>query len=121
MLRTMQLFAQLQPDFVPIQGEHSQVDMYATQDSQHASVSVLFINKTHENQKVNVQSDSFLPFDPWQHAGLTIPAYGMVVLTLHRGGSDEAFSFSTSGNSQQVAPAIQHVICGNNAVSTDIC
>jgi hypothetical protein len=121
MLRTMQLFTQLQPDFVPIQGEHGVVSMYATQDQQHATVSVLLINKTDSSQKVNIQSDSFLPFSSWQHADLTIPAYGMVVVTLHRGGSDEAFSFSTSGSSQQVAPAIQHMICGNNASSTNIC
>ena len=121
MLRTMQLFAQLQQDFVPMQGEHSQVDMYATQDPRHATVSVLFINKTNNSQNVNVQSDSFLPFSPWQHANLTIPANGIVVLTLHRGGSDEAFSFSTSGNSQQVTPAIQNVTCGTNTASTGIC
>jgi hypothetical protein len=121
MLRTMQLFTQLQPDFVPIQGEYDKVSMYATQDQQRATVSVLLINKTNASQKVNVRSDSFLPFSSWQHAYLSIPAYGMVVVTLHRGGSDEAFSFSTSGSTQQVTPAIQHLICGNKAGSTHIC
>jgi len=121
MLRTMQLFSQLQPGFVPIQGEYGTVSMYATQDQGHENVSVLLINKTDASQKVNVQSASFLPFSPWQHADLTIPAYSMVVLALHRGGSDEAFSFSTNGNAQQAAPAIQHLTCGNNTGSINIC
>jgi len=121
MLRTMQLFAQLQPDLVPIKGEHGPVSMYATQDQQHAAVSVLFINNIGESQQVNVHSDGFLPFGSWQHADLTIPAYGMAVLTLHRGGSDEAFSFSNSGSLQQTPPTIQHLICGNNAGGTAVC
>lgn len=121
MLRTMQIFAQLQPNLVPIQGEQGPVSMYATQDKQHATVSILLINKSDVSQQVNVRSDSFLPFSSWQHVDLTIPAYGMVVVTLHRGGSDEAFSFSTSGSSQQIAPAIQHLICGNNTGITTIC
>jgi hypothetical protein len=121
MLRTMQLFSQLQPGFVPIQGEYSTVSMYATQDQRHENVSMLLINKTDASQKVNVQSSSFLPFSPWQHANLTISAYSMVVLTLHRGGSDEAFSFSASGNAQQATPAIQHLTCGNNAGSINLC
>jgi len=122
MLRTMQLFSQLQPGFVPIQGEQEgPVDIYATEDQQHATISMIFINKTDASQKVSVKSSSFLPFGPWQPADLTIPAYGMVVVTLHRGGSDEAFSFSASGNAQQAAPAIQHLMCGNNAGNTNIC
>jgi hypothetical protein len=121
MLRTMQLFAQLQPNFVPIQGEQGPISMYATQDKQHATVSILFINKTSENQQVSVHSDGFLPFSSWKHADLNITAYGMAVLTLHKGGSDEAFSFSESGSSQQITPAIQHLTCGSNAGSTIVC
>ncbi|HXZ04192.1 MAG TPA: glycoside hydrolase family 44 protein [Ktedonobacteraceae bacterium] len=121
MLRTMQLFSQLQPDFVPIQGANGQVSMYATEDQQHATVSVLFINKTGASQKVSVKSSSFLPVGPWQQANLTIPAYGMVMVTLHKGGGDEALSFSSNGNAQQAAPAIQHLVCGNNQGSTNIC
>jgi len=121
MLRTMQLFSQLQPDFVPIQGANGQVSMYATEDQQHATVSVLFINKTGASQKVSVKSSSFLPVGPWQQANLTIPAYGMVMVTLHKGGGDEALRFSSNGNAQQAAPAIQHLVCGNNQGSTNIC
>ena len=121
MLRTMQLYAQLQPNLVPIQGEQGPISMYATQDKQHATVSILFINKTDENQQVSVHSDGFLPFSSWKHADLNITAYGMAVLTLHKGGSDEAFSFSESGSSQQITPAIQHLTCGSNAGSTIVC
>ncbi len=121
MLRTMQMFTHLQPDLVPIQGEHGPVSMYATEDQKHVTVSLLFINKTDASQKVSVQSSGFLPLNSWQQANLTIPGYSMVVVTLHRGGTNEAFSFSASGSSQQIAPTIQHVVCGNNAGSTTIC
>ena len=121
MLRAMQLFARLQQNFVPVEGAQGPVSMYATQDQGHAIVSVLFINKADEIQHVTVSGDSVIPFGQWQHADLTLPPYGMIMLTLHHGGSDEAFSFSNQENTQQIAPDIQHLLCGNNTDSMLVC
>ncbi len=121
MLRTMQLFAQLQHNVVPMQGAQGLVSIYATQDSEHNTVSLLLINKTSESQHASVQAAGFLPFSQWQSANLTIQAYSMVVLTLHRGGSDEAFSFNNQVSSQQAAASVQHSVCGSNTNSTLSC
>jgi hypothetical protein len=121
MLHAMQLFTRLQQNFVPLQGAQDLVSMYATQNQGDTTVSLLFINKTDQSQHVSVSTESFLPFGPWQHAGLTIPWYGMTVLTLHRDGSDEAFSFSNQENTQQIAPDLQHLVCGSNTGSALVC
>lgn len=121
MLRTMQLFAQLQSNLVPIQGAQGPVTVYATQDGGHDIVSLLFINKTSQSQHVSVHAAGSLPFSQWQSSNLTIQGYGMVVLTLHRSGNNEAFSFSNQANSQQAVQDVQHVTCGSNTDSTFTC
>jgi len=122
MLRTMQLFARLQSNRVPIPGAQGSVSVYATQDSGHTTVSLIFINKANVNQRVTVSAESLLPFfNPWQGATVTIQGYSMLVLTLHRSGSDEVFSFSNSENAQQGVPDVQHVVCGGQANSASVC
>lgn len=121
MLRTMQLFAHLQQNGVPFQGEHDPVGVYVTQDEQHTTVSLLLINKSADSLQVGVQADSFLPFGSWQRAHLTLPAYGMSVLTLHQNKSNEAYRFSNVENAQQAAPDIEHLVCTNNRDSILVC
>jgi hypothetical protein len=117
MLRTMQLFTSLQNNFIPTQQEaQSPVSIYATRDQGGTTVSVLFINKADASQQVNVQADSLLSFWPWRTAKLNIERYSMVVLTLHRQGSNEAYSFNNQEVSQQEVPAIQHLACGEGGI-----
>ncbi len=121
LLRTMQLFAQLQNTLIPVQGAQGPVSIYATQDSGHKTVSLLLINKTNESQHISVRPDSLLPFNIWSSSNLTIPGYSMAVLTLHRNSNNEAFSFSNNANVQQAAPGVQHANCGNNTDSASVC
>lgn len=95
MLRTMQLFAHLQSNLVPRPGAQGAVNVYATQDNQHKTVSLIFINGTTQDQQVTVSAGGALPFfNPWQSTTVTLQGYSMLVLTLHRGGGDEVFRFS---------------------------
>ena len=112
MLRVMQLFAMLQSDFV--QGSQGPVSLYATQNQNHTTASILFINKTDKRQQVRVSGSSILPFSFWQQASLSIPAYGMSVLTLHRNGSDAAYEFTNQESTQQTVPDISQFACSNN-------
>jgi hypothetical protein len=124
MLRVMQLFAQLQANLIPIQSTQGPVRVYATQDGGNNTVSLLFINTTTEAQSLSVHAESSLPIDPlnpWRSAQLSIPGYGMVVLTLQRGGSNEAFLFSNSTDAQQEVPGVQHVVCGSQTDSAFAC
>lgn len=112
MLRVMQLFSHLQSNLVPIQGAQGAVSIYATQDSSHATASLFFVNQTSNSQHISVQAESILPWSswsgasvkfqghtidilksPWPSASLTLQGYSMAVLTLHRNGGDEIFSF----------------------------
>jgi hypothetical protein len=113
MLRVMQLFAQLQSNGIPTQGGQGLVSIYATQNQEHTTASLLFINKTAESQYMSVRTGNVLPFGPWQRANLTLQGYGLVVLTLHRSSTDEAFSFSNRENAQQGVPEVQHLVCAN--------
>ncbi len=103
LLRTMQLFAKLQKNLVPIQNLQGPVSLYATQDDGHNNVSLFFVNTTNTVQNISVQAASFLPVNilpvsPWQSANLTVQGFGMVILTLHRSGNNEAFSFDNAAN-----------------------
>jgi hypothetical protein len=121
LLRTTQLFAQLQNNLIPVQGVQGPVSIYATQDSGHKTVSILLINKTNESQHISIRPDSLLPFSTWSSSNMTIPGYSMAVLTLHRNSSNEAFSFSNKANAQQAAPGVQHANCGSNTDSASVC
>jgi len=127
MLRVMQLFSHVQSHLVPVQGAQGPVGVYATQDDGHATASLFFVNQTSQSQQISVQAESMLPWSSWQGlqgrsswqaASLTLPGDSMAVLTLHRDGSDEMFSFDNTASGQQAAPEVQHVVCGSG---TSVC
>jgi hypothetical protein len=121
MLRIMQLFAHLQSNLVPIQSTQEPISVYATQDNSSTTVSFILINKTSTTQQVRVSPGSILPLNPWKSASVTLQGYSMAVLTLHRNGSNEAFTFNNTGNPQQAAPAVQHVVCQDQTGSAFVC
>lgn len=121
MLRTMQLFARLQRYVVPLPATQGPVSVYAAEDQQHNTVSILFINKSDVSQQVSAGNSGLLPLGPWKGATLTLGGHGMSVVILHRNGSDEAFSFNNIENTQQSAPAVQHLICSTNVADAFTC
>lgn len=118
LLRVMQLFAHLQNNLVPLQGQSGPITIYATQDGTHNTVSLFLINKTATDQQVSIHADSVLPLSSWHSVNVTIHGYDMQVLTLHRNGTNEALRFSNSHTTQQDTPEFQHVLCGNNTDGT---
>jgi hypothetical protein len=128
MLRVMQLFSHLQFDLVPIQSEQGSVSVYATQDNGHGTASLFFVNQSSNSQQIsvqaerilpfNVQAENILPWSSWQKASLTLQGYSMAVLTLHRNGSDEVFSFDNAVIGQQEVPEVQHIVCSRE---TSLC
>lgn len=92
MLVTMQLFAHLQSNLIPIQGAQGPVSVYATRNGGHDTVSLLFINQANTSQKVSVQGEGAI--NPWHSTTLNLPGYGMAVLTLHRDGSYQTLIFN---------------------------
>ena len=110
----MQLFAHLQTNLVPVQGQDGPISIYATQDNIHNTVSLFLINKTATDQQISIHADSVLPLPAWHSTNVNMHGYDMLVLTLHRNGSNEALTFSNSQSTQQNAPELQQVQCDNN-------
>jgi hypothetical protein len=108
MLRTMQLFAHLQTNFIPVHISLNPVGVYATQDTTHQTVSLLFVNKASSAQQVTISPESgILPFAPWHSLDVTLQGYSIVVVTMHRNGGAESDSFITNNNKTNV-PALVH-------------
>ncbi len=73
MLRTMQLFAHLQSNFIPVQMSLEPVGFYATQDTSQQTVSLLFVNKVSSAQQVTISPESgILPFTPWHNVDIAL-------------------------------------------------
>jgi hypothetical protein len=106
MLRTMQLFALLQHNFVPVQMPLDPVGVYATQDSTHQTVSLLFVNKSSNAQQVAISPESGIlplnPFSPWHTLNVMLQGYSIVVITLHRNAGATSDSFITSNDNTNV-------------------
>ncbi len=116
MFWVMQVFAHLQQNLVPLQIQRDPVSVYATQDDAHQAVSLLFINKSGENQYAEVSAQNQLfGFSPWQSQGISIAAYSMVLITLHRGGGAQAYSFTVSTTVDQDPSGSPLILttCGN--------
>lgn len=106
MLRTMQLFAHLQSNFIPVQMSLDPVGFYATQDTSHQTVSLLFVNKVSSAQQVTISPESgILPFTPWHSVNIALQGYSIIVVTLHRNGNAESDSLSTNNDKTNV-PAL---------------
>src|SRR5204862_3049540 len=60
MFRVMELFSQLQHNLIPLEVQRDPVSVYATQDSTHQAVSLLFINKSSTSQLAEINSGNSL-------------------------------------------------------------
>ena len=113
MYRVMELFSHLQPDLIPLQIQHDPVSVYATQDDTHQAVSLLFVNKSSTNQLAEVSSQNQLfGFSPWHTQDISIGADSVVLITLHRNGGAEAFSFIVPSTVDATINPLKQTVCG---------
>jgi len=123
MFRVMQLFTHLQHNLVPLQIQHDPVSVYATQDNTSHAVSLLFINKSGANQfaEVSAQNQVF-GTSSWHTQDISIAAYSIVLVTLHRGGGAEAYSFNVPATDDAAINPLKQIVCGKkfDALAYDI-
>jgi hypothetical protein len=113
MYRTMELFSHLQHNLIPLQIQHDPVSVYATQDDAHQTVSLLFINKSGANQYAEVSpQNQIFGFSPWHTQDISIAAYSMVLITLHRSGGAEAISFIVPRTDDGPINPLKQTVCG---------
>jgi hypothetical protein len=113
MYRTMELFSHLQHNLIPLQIQHDPVSVYATQDDAHQAVSLLFINKSGANQYAEISpQNQIFGFSPWHTQDISIAAYSMVLVTLHRDGGAEAISFIVPRTDDGLINPLKQTVCG---------
>ena len=116
MYRVMELLSHLQSDLIPLQIQHDPVSVYATQDDAHQAVSLLFVNKSSTNQLAEVSSQNQLfGFGPWHSQDISIGADSIVLITLHRNGGAEAFSFIVPSTDDATIHQLKQTVCGKKS------
>jgi hypothetical protein len=114
MYRVMEVFTHLQHNLIPLQIQHDPISVYATQDDAHQAVSLLFINKSGVNQYAEVSpQNQIFGFSPWHTQNISIAAYSIVLITLHRGGDAEAISFNVPRIDDGPLNPLKQIVCGN--------
>ncbi len=115
MFRVMQVFSHLQHNLIPLQVQGNPVSVYATQDDTHRTISLLFVNTSAMTQLAQVSAqDQFFGFSSWHDMDLTLFGFSIMLVTLHRGGGAEAYSYIVpNSNVPDVAPLL-YTVCGNN-------
>ena len=113
MLRVMQVFSHLQNNLVPVALQREPVSLYATQDDTHQAVSLLFVNKSPEIQlaQVSVQNQ-FLGSNPWHDMNISLSGYSITLVTLHRDGGAEAYSYDVPINENSAVGPVKSTVCG---------
>ena len=114
MFRVMQLFSHLQRNLIPLAIQREPISVYATQDDMHQTLGLLFINKVDTTQLAQVSAGSSLfNMSPWHSLDISLSGYSMVLVTLHRGGDAEAYSYiAPTSNDTNVAP-LTYTLCGH--------
>ncbi len=114
MLRVMQLFSRLQHNLIPVAASRDPVSLYATQDDAHQTVGLLFINKSATPQLAQVSpQDQFFGSSAWHDQNISLAGYSMTLVTLHRGGGAEAYSFVAPTNEDAANQPLKSIQCGH--------
>lgn len=114
MFRVMQIYTHLQRNLVPVDVQREPISMYATQDDSHQTVSLIFINKSNTTQLAQVSAQNQLfGISPWHNLDVTLLGYSIVVVTMHRGGGAEAYSFVVPTLQDSTVQPVKYTVCGN--------
>ncbi|MGZ3647049.1 MAG: hypothetical protein ACXVCM_24710, partial [Ktedonobacteraceae bacterium] len=74
---------------------------------------LLFVNKSSTNQLAEVASQNQLfGFSPWHSQDISIGANSIVLITLHRNGGADAWSFIVPSTNDATVNSLQQTVCG---------
>jgi hypothetical protein len=111
----LQLFGKQPGEVVPLAIQGNPVGAYATIDNSHKTLGLFFVNKSAQQQVVQIDPvGNILSFGPWHSQKVTLAPYSMVVLTMHRSSSQtEAVSYTPKDDG--TADDLTTVSCGAGA------
>jgi hypothetical protein len=123
MLRVLQLYSHMQRQLIPLASQHNPISIYATQGDAHKTVSLLFVNKGNASQLAQLTADGQLfGASSWSSLDVSLSPYSITLVTVHRGGGADAYSFSAAGADGTAAAPLVHTVCGKktDALAYDI-
>ncbi len=113
MLRVMQVFSHLQNNLIPVAIQREPVSLYATQDDTQQTVSLLFVNKSPVTQLAQVSAQNQFPgSSSWPDLNISLSGYSITLITLHRDGRAEAYSYDVPTNDNSVVGPLNYTVCG---------
>jgi hypothetical protein len=116
MFRVMQLFSRLQHNLIPIEVQGHAVKIYATQDGARQTVSLLLINNSATTQLAQVSAQNkFFSFSDWHDQDISLSGYSIAVVTLHRSGNAEAYSYRVPTVDEAIVAPLIHTVCGHQS------
>ena len=121
MYRVFQMFTHLQNNLVPLRIQHDPVDVFATTDAARQTLSLMFVNKSADNQTAQISPlNTAFGFSPWQTQNVSIAGYSIVLITLHRGGgTTQAFSFDALIANTDALNNVLSFVCGHKVDPLD--
>ncbi|HEX9134578.1 MAG TPA: hypothetical protein VF844_19995, partial [Ktedonobacteraceae bacterium] len=113
MLRVMQVFSHLQNNLIPVAIQREPVSLYATQDNTQQTVSLLFVNKSPVTQLAQVSAQNQFPgSSSWHDLNIRLSGYSITLITLHRDGRAEAYSYDVPTNDNSDVGPLNYTVCG---------
>jgi hypothetical protein len=115
MYRVFQMFTHLQHNLLPLRIQHDPVDVFATTDAARQTVSIMFVNKSADNQTAEISPlNTAFGFSPWQTQDVSIAGYSIILITLHRGGGTaQAYSFNVPISDTNALKPVRSFVCGH--------
>lgn len=116
MYRVMQVFSHLQHNLIPVAIQRDPVSLYATQDNTHQAVSLLFVNKSPVIQLAQVSAQNQFPvMSPWHDINISLSGYSITLVTLHRDGGAEAYSYNVPTFDKSDIGSLNYTVCGKTS------
>ena len=114
MFRVMQVFSHLQHNLIPVEVQRAPVSVYATRDDSSQTLSLLFVNKSPLTQFAQVSAlNQFFGFSPWHSLDISLFAFNITLLTLHRDGGAEAYNYGVPTSNDASITPLHFTVCGN--------
>jgi hypothetical protein len=123
MFRVMQVFSHLQHNLIPVGVQRDPVSLYATEDGSHQTTSLLFVNKSDVTQLAHVSAQNqFFGISPWHNQDISLFGDSITLVTLHRGGGAQAYSYKVPTIDDANAAPLIYAVCGHqtDALANDI-
>ena len=90
--RVMELYRHMEPEMIPVGGAASPVSIYASTSKDDRHLALMVINKGPTTAAIVVQPHGW--FSGWPTVHTTVPAYGIVCVTLDNSGAGETYSYA---------------------------